>query len=83
MNNTTRELRDQLGTLCERYNSLMSDKDVLDFRLGSNEPYGDTANGVDAEQAYAHESKIVSTDLRRIIKDIVGVAERIRRIEGF
>jgi hypothetical protein len=83
MNDTTRELRYVLGTLCERYNSLIADKDTLDYRLGSHEPYGHTANGVDAEQVYTAESRLVSSDLRQLITEIVTVGERIRKIEGF
>jgi hypothetical protein len=83
MNDTSRALRYALGTLCERYNSLIANKDTLDFRLGSNEPYGETAPGVDAEQAYADESHQVSTDLRALIVDMVEIAQRIRAIEGF
>jgi hypothetical protein len=83
MNDNTRELRYALGTLCERYNSLIADKDTLDFRLGSHEPYGDTAGGVNAEQAYADESYVVSSDLRAVIVDMVEIGQRIRAIEAF
>lgn len=83
MNDTSRELRYALGTLCERYNSLIADKDTLDFRLGSREPYDETAPGVNAEQAYAEESHLVSSDLRALIVDIVEIGKRIRSIEGF
>jgi hypothetical protein len=83
MNDTSRELRYALGALCQRYNSLIADKDTLDFRLGSHEPYGETAPGVNAEQAYEDESQEVSGDLRALIAEIVDVGQRIRTIEGF
>jgi hypothetical protein len=83
MNDTSRQLRNALGALCERYNTMLADKDTLDFRLGSPEPYGITLNEVDAESAYLGESRDVSDDLRTIIVEMVDVAGRIRDIEGF
>ena len=83
MNDTSRQLRYALGTLCDRYNKMIADKDTLDFRLGSREPYGNTSNEVDAESAYLSESRDVSDDLRAIIIEMSDVARRIREIEGF
>lgn len=83
MNDTTRELRYALGTLCERYNALIADKDTLDFRLGSQEPYDETVQGVNAEHAYEDESHRVSGDLRALIAEMVDIGQRIRTIEGF
>ncbi|HLI96598.1 MAG TPA: hypothetical protein VKT72_11000 [Candidatus Baltobacteraceae bacterium] len=83
MNDTSRRLRDALGTLCDRYNTMVADKDTLDFRLGSPEPYGKTVNEVDAESAYLSDSHEVSDDLRAIIIEMMDVGRRIREIEGF
>jgi hypothetical protein len=83
MNDTSRQLRYALGALCDRYNSMIADKDTLDFRLGSREPYGNTLNEVDAESAYLSESRGVSDDLRSIIVEMMDVGGRIRDIERF
>lgn len=83
MNDTSRSLRYALGELCERYNAMIADKDVLDFRLGSPEPYGETEQNLDAQEAYLGESRSVSGDLRTVIVDIVDIGKRIREIEGF
>lgn len=83
MNDTSRRLRYSLGVLCDRYNTMVADKDTLDFRLGSREPYGETVHNVDAEQAYRRESRAVSNDLRAVIVEMVDVAQEIRRIEDF
>jgi hypothetical protein len=83
MNDTSRQLRYALGALCERYNSMIADKDTLDFRLGSPQPYGHTARSLDAEGAYEAESASVSSDLRGVIVEMIDVGQRIRAIEGF
>jgi len=83
MNDTSRQLRYTLGVLCERYNSMIADKDVLDFRLGTPAPFGETVENVNAEEAYSEESVSVSSDLRALIIEMVDVAQRIRAIEGF
>jgi hypothetical protein len=83
MNDTSRRLRYELGTLCERYNTMVADKDTLDYRLGSPQPYGETSNEVDAEQVYMAESRDVTDDLRALIVEMVEVGQRIRAIEGF
>lgn len=83
MNDTSRELRYALGALCERYNSMIADKDTLDFRLGSPQPYGDTLGNLDAEGTYQAESSSVSSDLRGVILEMIDVGQRIRAIEGF
>jgi hypothetical protein len=83
MNDTSRQLRYTLGTLCDRYNTMIADKDTLDFRLGSPKPYGETSNDVDAESTYLSESREVSDDLRTIIVEMMDVGRRIRNIEGF
>jgi hypothetical protein len=83
MNDESRELRYRLGSLCERYNAMIVDKDTLDYRLGSNEPYGETAHGVNAEQAYEGASKNIGSDLRSVIIEMVEIGKRIRDIEGF
>jgi hypothetical protein len=83
MNDTSRRLRYELGRLCERYNTMIADKDTLDFRLGSPEPYGATTHEVNAEQAYLGESRDVSGDLRTTIVEMIDLGQRIRAIEGF
>lgn len=83
MNDTSRQLRYALGVLCERYNSMIADKDTLDFRLGSPDAFGQTLGGLDAEKAYLDESGAVSGDLRALIVEIMETAQRIRAIESF
>jgi hypothetical protein len=83
MNDTSRALRYELGNLCQQYNDMVADKDVLDFRLGSPEPYAETTAKVDPERIYERESLALSRDVRRLIADIVEVGRRIRDIEGF
>ncbi len=83
MNDTSRQLRYSLGALCERYNTMIADKDALDFRLGAPEPFCETAPGFDAQYAYERESQSVSGDLRALIVEMVELGQRIRSIEGF
>lgn len=83
MNDTSRQLRYHLGLLCDRYNTMIADKDVLDFRLGSPEPYDPAMAEGDAENAYLEESKSVSNDLRALIVEMIDVGQRIRDIEDF
>lgn len=83
MNDESRELRYRLGSLCERYNAMIADKDTLDYRLGANEPYEPTVNNVDAQAAYEGASHEVSGELRGLILDILDVGRRIREIERF
>lgn len=83
MNDASRELRYRLGTLCERYNAMIADKDTLDYRLGSHEPYEDTAHDLKAERAYERASHTISADLRALITEMIDVAQRIRAIEDF
>lgn len=83
MNDTSRELRYRLGTLCERYNNMIADKDTLDFRLGSPEPYGITTASVTAERVYEVESHEISDAIRKLIVEMVDVGKRIREIERF
>ena len=83
MNDTSRQLRYSLGVLCDRYNTMIADKDALDFRLGSPEPYASTTSEVDAESAYVSESRDVSGDLRDVIVEMIDIGKRIREIEGF
>ena len=83
MNDESRALRHQLRELCDAYNVLVADKDTLDFRLGSHEPYATTADPVDAESVYEGESHSVSAELRHTIITMIDVAQRIRTIERF
>jgi hypothetical protein len=41
MNDKSRALRYELGSFCDRYKAMLTDKDTLDIRLGSDEPYED------------------------------------------
>ncbi len=83
MNDTSRKLRYQLGMLCERYNAMIADKDTLDFRLGSHEPYDVTTESVTAERVYEVESHGISDEIRQLIVEMVDVGQRIREIERF
>lgn len=83
MNDTSRRLRYTLGVLCDRYNTMLADKDTVDFRLGTPEPYESTVHGIDAEKAYVEASQEVSSELRTIIVDIAQTAQDIRDIERF
>lgn len=83
MNNESRELRYKLVTLCEQYSVMVADKDTVDFRLGSPQPYEPTENSVDAERVYEQESHTVSAALRELITRIDDVVRRIRSLEGF
>jgi hypothetical protein len=83
MNDDSRILRHHLGTLCLRYNTMFADKDTLDFRLGSPEPYNETENETNPEVVYETESRSVSADLRSLIVELIEVAEQIRSIERF
>ena len=83
VNDMSRQLRYRLGALCERYNAMIADKDALDFRLGSPEPFGDTASSVNAEEVYGEASGTVSSDLRALIIEMTDITQQIRAIEGF
>lgn len=83
MNDESRELRYRLGALCERYNGMVADKDTLDYRLGSDEPYDTTIHDVNPEAAYEGASHEVSGELRTVIVEIIDVGRRIREIEQF
>jgi len=83
MNDESRALRHQLRELCDAYNVLLADKDTVDFRLGSHEPYAQTAEPVDAEAVYERESYVISDELRGTIIKMTEVAQRIRAIERF
>lgn len=83
MNDASRGLRYRLGELCGRYNSMIADKDTLDFRLGSPEAFGETTGGTNAEAAYLNESRGVSGDIRTLIVEMIDLAQQIRNIEGF
>lgn len=82
--NDSRALRQELGSLCDRYNAMLADKDTLDFRLGSDKPYEDgsmSAGG--AEHAYEDESKSASAEVRQLIIEMLEIGHRIRAIESF
>jgi hypothetical protein len=79
----SRALRHHLGSLCLRYNALFADKDAVDFRLGSPEPYVETEHNTSAEAIYETESHSLTADLRSLIVELIEVARRIRDIEDF
>lgn len=83
MNDTSRTLRYELGTLCQRYNAVVADKDVLDVRLGKREPYAESAETVNPERVYEEESFALSSDVRNLIVAMMDLGRRIREIEGF
>jgi hypothetical protein len=79
----SRALRHRLGSLCLQYNALFADKDTIDFRLGSPEPYVETEHDTSAEAIYEAESHSLTADLRSLIVELMEVAQRIRGIEDF
>jgi len=83
MTDSSRQLRYHLGVLCERYNLAVADKDALDVRLGTPEPYQETSSRVNPKTVYEDESHLVSTDLRALIVEIAAVIGEIRSVEGF
>jgi hypothetical protein len=83
MNDESRTLRRQLGEVCDAYHVLRADKDTVDFRLGSHEPYAVTTAPVDAESVYETESHAISAELRGIIVKMMEIGQRIRTIEHF
>jgi len=84
MNAKSRALRYELGSFCDRYKAMLADKDTLDIRLGSDEPYEDGSMPVGgAERAYEDASESASADLRQLIVQIVEIGQRIRAIESF
>lgn len=83
MDDESRALRQSLADLCGAYNELTADKDTIDFRLGSREPYGKAEPGIDPEHIYETESKSLSDEIRNIIIEMIDAGQRIRGIEGF
>ena len=83
MNDESRALRQELGELCDSYNLLLADKDTIDFRLGSQKPYLEAKPGVDPEHVYEVESQSLGNDIRAIVVKVIGIAQRIRSLEGF
>lgn len=83
MNDESRALRQCLAELCAAYNELLADKDTIDFRLGSPEPYGKAEPGIEPERIYEAESKSLSNELRNVVIRMLESGERIRSIEGF
>ncbi|MGZ3498354.1 MAG: hypothetical protein ACXWNJ_17615 [Vulcanimicrobiaceae bacterium] len=83
MNDESRALRLELAKLCDFYNELVADKDTIDFRLGSPEPYAEAKPGIDAEAAYEVESGSLSDDIRETVIKMIEVGQRIRSLERF
>jgi hypothetical protein len=83
MTDESRQLRYHLGTLCERYNLLVADKDALDVRLGLPVPYDEATASVDPQAVYESESHAITQAIRALIGEFGEVVQRIRAIEGF
>ncbi|HEV3155447.1 MAG TPA: hypothetical protein VGZ02_16670 [Candidatus Baltobacteraceae bacterium] len=83
MNDESRALRQDLVELFNSYNGLVADKDAVDFRLGSREPYAESKPGMDPERIYEIESESLGADLRAVLIKMIGIAQRIRTLEGF
>ena len=83
MNDHSRALRNELAELCDSYNDLLADKDTIDFRLGSQEPYAEARPGINPEHVYELESQSLGSDIRSVVVRVIGVAQRIRSLEGF
>ncbi len=80
----SRKMRHTLASLCERYLTMLADKDALDYRLGSGDSYEDGGMPQGgAERAYEDESKSASADVRRLIVEMIDVGGRIRALEAF
>lgn len=83
MNDESRALRQELGELCDSYNGLLADKDAVDFRLGSQEPYAEAKPGIDPEHVYEVESRSLGDGIRALVVKVIRVARRIKSLEGF
>ena len=83
MSDRSRALRQTLGDLCSAYNERLADKDTVDFRLGSPEPYTTPEPGTQPERVYEAESESLSDELRTIVINIIETGQLIRNIEGF
>jgi|GEM_PF-2418380 len=73
----------ELTELCDCYNALIADKDAIDFRLGSGEPYPESRSGINPEHAYEVESESLGDDIRETVTKMIEVGQRIKRLEGF
>ena len=84
MNDKSRALRHELGSLCDHYNAMLADKDTLDIRFGftSRTNTGSMPAG-GAKRAYEDASESASVDLRQLVVQIVEIGQRIRTIESF
>jgi hypothetical protein len=82
MNDESRALRQELAELCESFNDLLADKDTIDFRLGSQEPYAQAKPGIDPGHVYEVESQSLRKDIRSVVFDVMGVVRRIRSLES-
>ena len=83
MNDESRALRLELAKVCDSYNELIADKDTVDFRLGSREPYAEARPGIDPEHVYELESKSLSDDLRETLIKMIEFGKRIKKLERF
>jgi hypothetical protein len=83
MNDESRALRQELTKVCDAYKELLADKDTVDFRLGSPEPYADAEPGIDPEQVYEVESESLNDNIRETVVKMIEVGQRIKRLEGF
>lgn len=81
INDESRALRRELTELYDSYNGLVADKDAIDFRLGSREPYAEVRPGIDSEDVYEVESELLRDDIRDTVIKIMDVRDRIKRLE--
>ena len=83
MNDESRALQQQLTKLYDSYNELVADKDAIDFRLGSREPYAEARPWIDPEHVYEVESKLLGSDIRETVIKMMKIGQRIRGLEHF
>ncbi len=76
-----RALRREITKLYDSYNGLVADKDAIDFRLGSREPYAEAGPGVDPKRVYEAESESLRDDIRDTVIKIMHVTDRIKGLE--
>ena len=76
-----RALRREITKLYDSYNGLVADKDTIDFRLGSREPYAEVRPGIDSEHVYEVESELLRDDIRDTVIRIMDVRDRIKSLK--
>jgi hypothetical protein len=82
MNDESGVLREELTKLYDSYNGLVADKDAIDVRLGSREPYAEARPGIDLGHVYEVESKSLVDDIRETVIKMMEVGDRLKGLEG-